>query len=77
MFGLPRGKAVVNVIILIAKQFIVTRRFNEERVRWNEFVQYLSRYCQMEKIIAIKNKNIDRFISKWAPLLSRDLQINI
>ena len=77
IFGSFKTRSVVNLILLVAKQFIASRRFKEERICWDDFVPHLSRYYQMEKIIAIRGENIDKFKDKWTPFISKDLKISV
>lgn len=77
IFGAPGKSLVVNFIILIAKQFIVNRRFKDERICWADFVDVLRRHFSMEKIVAAKKKVIDKFINKWSPFVTQDLHLAI
>ena len=77
IFGNLKTSAVANLILLIAKQFIVNRRFKEERICWDDFLPCLTRHYCMEKIIAAKEDRIDTFKDRWKPFVSEALQINI
>lgn len=77
IFGVLNTRRVVNLIILIAKQFIVSRRFKEEQVCLEDFIPFLARHYYMEKIIATKKHSVDNFKAKWIPFIGNDLQITI
>ena len=76
-FGTLKSRSVINIIILIAKQFIVVRRFKGERVCWDDFVSFLSRHFSMEKLIAREGNKVDNFKEKWKPFITQDYKINI
>ena len=77
IFGRVKTTSVANHIALIAKQFIVNRRFREERVHFDDFLLFLRKYIEMEKIIAIKTSRLEVFRAKWTPFISQDLQIDL
>ena len=76
IFGMPKNRSIVNLIVLIAKQFIVTRRFKEERICWDDFLPFLTQYFLMEKVTAIKKERVDKLKEKWESFLTPDLQIS-
>ena len=77
IFGALKNRKIVNLIVLIAKQYIVKQRFKEERLIWDEFKAFLTRFFHMEKINANKKGKIETFKEKWSPFVTPNVQINI
>ena len=75
LFGYPAGPAVVNLIILIVKQYLVTNKLSQcqtKHVFKEGAIEAIVNHWRVERIIAIKNKSLDKFISKWRMIIGSD-----
>ena len=70
IFGLLRGKEIVDVIILLGKQFIVSQRYMDRPITVDAFRYVVENHCKMEKAIAMKNQRFDWFNKRWHYFLS-------
>ena len=59
---------VVNFIILVAKQYIYSTKCVGGSLSCNSLKFKVNSIKQMEKYIAIKNQNVDKFVKKWGSI---------
>ena len=69
LFGSDRFPDVINLIILVAKQFIVHENCRDGDKDITAFKEALSKIFYMERYIAKKNGNIEKFKLRWAPFV--------
>ena len=69
MFGRLNDSYVVNVIIIVAKQFIVGQRFRDELVSMNPFRYSMLKMFMMEKTNACAKSKLDGFRERWKYLI--------
>ena len=75
LFGYPAGPAVVNLIILIVKQYLVTNKLSQcqtKHVFKEGAIEAIVNHWRVEIIIAIKNKSLNNCISKWSMIIGSD-----
>ena len=68
LFGYPSAPSVVNLIILIVKQYLATNKLNQYQTKhvYKEVaIETIVNHWRIERIIAMKNKYLGKFISKW------------
>ena len=65
LFGIVDGRSIVNFLILIAKQFIVSQRYRDGRITVGVFRAFVAKFFAMEKEIARKNDKLTQFRRKW------------
>ena len=65
MFGCLGRPDVINLIILVAKQFIVSQRIREGLFNMDQFRPALLKMFRMEKRNALANVKMDRFRERW------------
>ena len=75
LFGMPEKLPVVNLIILIAKQFIAMQRYKQGLLEFTSFHAYLLKMFAIEKEIAFQNGKIHQFTQKWSPFISAALTL--
>ena len=64
-------KHVINLVTLIAKQFIFQQKCLEITPNYNNLRREISFYCKSEYNNSLKNvKQLDKFNKKWTPVLS-------
>ena len=69
MFGGIRFPAIVNLIILVAKQFITYARHRDSASNMQAFRPMLLRMFEMEKVIAKKRGKCEQFRKRWLPFI--------
>ena len=67
MFGGSGYPAVLNLIIIVAKQFIANNRYRDSASSLQAFRPMLQKVFEMEKVTARKNGKCDLFRTKWSP----------
>ena len=72
LFGSAEIPDVVNLIILVAKQFIVNQNYRDGSKELPGFCAALSKMFNMEKCIAMKHSNKEKFRKRWAPFIDRN-----
>lgn len=77
LFGCLDTTNIVNLIILIAKQYIVNQRFREGQVTITSFIVTLNKYFEIEKSIALKNLKIEKMKVKWNCFISEALKLSL
>ena len=65
IFGSMTARAIVNFFILVAKQFIVIQRARESSITLTAFRSFLQKMFLLEKHIAVKTQNVERFEDRW------------
>ncbi|XP_043218190.1 uncharacterized protein LOC122379777 [Amphibalanus amphitrite] len=65
LFGGRQYANIVNCMILLAKQFIVTQHSHDTAPNMQAFRPVLSRMFDMEKTIAVKGSKVDEFRDRW------------
>ena len=70
IFGLLGDKEIVNIIVLLGKQFVVSQRHMDRSITVDAFRHVVEKHCKIEKAIAIKNKRFDWFNNRWRYFLS-------
>ena len=66
LFGADRFSSIINLIDLVAKQFIVNQNYDNGCKGMPLFRAALLKMFNMEKLIAIKNDRIEKFRIRWA-----------
>ena len=56
---------MVNVIILIAKQYIYSVKCISKQLHFPQLIAKISTYKKMEEIAAKKHKNMEKHNKKW------------
>lgn len=72
LFGSDTCSSLINLIILVAKQFIVEQNYRDECKGMSAFRASLFKMFRMEKCIATKNEKMEKFRNRWSPLIERD-----
>ena len=72
LFGGIKSNAVVNMILLVAKQFLIHCRQRDYAPNLRAFRPTLLRAFDTEKASAVKNGKLDHFRERWAPFLQDD-----
>ena len=70
IFGNPKRDRIVNMIILVAKQFILQQRYRDKPMTMDIFRQYLLKMFHIEKTNAYLSAKIEKFRRKWQPFIS-------
>ena len=66
LFGIVDGCSISNLLILIAKQFIVSQRYRDGQIMVEAFRPFVAKYFAMEQgKIARKNDKLARFRLRW------------
>ena len=65
LFGVDGHPHLVNLIILVAKQFIVNQNYRDGSKEMPAFHAALAKMFEMEKHIAKENNKIDKFRLRW------------
>ena len=67
IFGLTKGKQAQNVIILLAKQYIINCKLGTEYLRpnINTLNQRLKENIEIERKVALNNNKLEKFQEKW------------
>jgi hypothetical protein len=60
-FGFESGDLLVNLISIIAKNYIIKCKLNEQRLNIKEFKHKIIWYCSLEQYISKKNNTILAF----------------
>ena len=68
-FGDKYLPPVVNLITILAKKYIYQAKCSYRKVTIESFKQYLLRTYEIEQKIALKNRELKKFQSKWLPVL--------
>lgn len=71
IFGCPKASKIVNVIILLAKQCIVTQRARGCNVSLPAFMICFKKMFEMEKYNAHRNQRMEMFVERWKYFMSR------
>ena len=66
MFGGIRLPAVVNLVIMVVKQFITYSRHRDSMSNMQAFRSMLLKVFEMERTVAVKRGRIDKFRKRWA-----------
>ena len=64
--GIPTQSRLVNHLILIMKYFIYRNNINKQECKFDQFLNSVRYYKEIEYYIACKNKKTDTFLGKWA-----------
>lgn len=74
VFGYPKAKPVVNLVILLIKQYILTCKAKEARneVRMEGAKRYILQYFRTEQHISKLSLTSDAFQTKWEDVLGVD-----
>ena len=72
LFGSDTCSLLINLIILVAKQFIVEQNYRDGCKGISAFRASLFKMFRMEKCIATKNEKMGKFRRRWSPLIERD-----
>lgn len=70
IFGNPKRGRIINLIILVAKQFILQQRYRDKPMTIDIFRQYLLKMFHIEKTNAYLSTKIENFRRKWQPFIS-------
>ena len=77
LFGTTDGPRSLNIVMLYAKQFIVSKKFSDGDVDFDGFKKYLCTMFEIEKRVAIWNDKKDAFREVWKPFISDSLQLEL
>ena len=77
IFGSLTASPIANFIVLYAKQFIVTQRFQDQEVTLNKFVSSFEKMYQIELCIAGQNGRLEQFKRRWEPFIDSKLQYRL
>ena len=72
IFGFFEKPPVISLIMLIGKQFLAAQKYRQELVTYQAFYPNLVKMFSIEKEIARKNGETDRFTTKWRPFISAE-----
>ena len=70
LFGLIGGKEIINIIGLLGKQFVVSKRYMDGPITIDDFRRVVEKYYKMEKAVAIKKQRLDWLNNRWHYFLS-------
>ena len=70
LFGCSSYTNVINLIVLVAKQFIVTQHMNDVTPNVQAFRPALLKMFNMEKCIAYKNMEMVSLRTRWEPFIA-------
>ena len=68
---------VVNLLMLIAKQFLASQKYRQGAVTYEIFYPNIVKMFSIEKEIARKNGKTDKFMKKWKPFISADGMLDL
>ena len=71
LFGHTSVPSVVNLIILVVKQYLVTNKLNQcqaKHVYREGAIEAISNHWRVERRVAMKNKLMDKFQNKWCAM---------
>ena len=77
LFGFPRKLPVVNLLMLVAKQFLASQKYRQGAVTYEIFYPNIVKMFSIEKEIARKNGKTDKFMKKWKPFISADGMLDL
>ena len=74
LFGYPGGKPLLNLIIILIKQYIVSAKAKESRseISPRGIKNVIMHYFKTEKHIAKCSNSMDTFLTKWEGALDGD-----
>ena len=72
MFGSSKYPAVVNLIMLLGKQFIVNQHYSDSIINLQAFRPVLLKHFNMEKAIAHDQSKVDRLRDRWRAFIADD-----
>ena len=79
IFGCPDAPLIVNLILLITKQYIVSCKLSYNDMTQNPNIQCLmgiiTKYAQAERMIAQQQKKLEKYYAKWNSLLGERGQV--
>ena len=75
LFGSLQSSKLVNLFILVAKQFIVYRKYKELPLKKEAFFMMVRKTYEIEKYNAIGKERIEQFKERWKPFI--DSQLNL
>jgi len=77
LLGFPRKLPVVNLLMLVAKQFLASQKYRQGAVTYEIFYPNIVKMFSIEKEIARKNGKTDKFMKKWKPFISADGMLDL
>ena len=77
LFGCLNGPASLNVVILYAKQFVISQKCHGDEVVYEGFRNYIYKMFEVEKCAARENAKIEIFRRSWKPFISQSLQLQL
>ena len=69
MFSLKKENKIVNFILFLAKYFIFRSKYEKIIPNIDQFIQYLYKRQDIEKIIASKKDKLTVHTNKWSKLI--------
>ena len=70
LFGTAMYSKVINFIILLAKQFIVTQHYQDSIIQYEQFLPVVIRNFEIEKLIARSDVEKEKFCNRWTPFIT-------
>ena len=81
LLGYPTAPPIVNLILLLTKQYIVTIKLNTNDTTHEPQIscltELISRYAQAELIIAKQQKTLERYKVKWGLIMDESGNVTI
>ena len=77
IFGCRKRPAIVNMMILMAKQFIVNQRFGQCTINFNLYRLALKKKFEMEKFTACSNFRMSQFHDRWRLFMVEENKLEI
>ena len=63
-------KALVNIFIIVMKQLIYSDKCLKVIPTFQQYAQKIIYWYQIEKLLALENRNISKFEKKWKPYMA-------
>ena len=77
LFGTAMYSKVINFIILLAKQFIVTQQYQDAIIQYEKFLSVVIRNFEMEKLIARSDVGKAKSRNRWTPFITNRGDIDV
>ena len=68
LIGSEEEEHLVNILIIIGKQYIQTTKTNGEELQIKGLISYIKQFIYLEFLVARKNNLVPRFLERWGNL---------